>query len=145
MRKLLILCLLVVGVSSCGYSSLYYWGGVYDDATRYEHLAYKNYRTQTPESICALICMYEDVVNNPGGVRALPPPGVCAEYGYLLLMPESASVFAKHATAKQKRTFSSSDYSTSFQEKGKEMLQKELDLYPESAMFIGPLVKKLCK
>ena len=146
MKKLLILAVAALGLTSCGMTtSLYYWGGTQNEATVYEHLAYKNYDKQTPESICKLICMYEDVVTYPGGTRRMPPPGICAEYGYLLLIPENAAIFAEHATAMQKRTFASGDYASLFPEKGKEMLQKEIELYPESAKFIAPLIERLCK
>ena len=89
--------------------------------------------------------MYEDIVSNPGGMRKMPPPGICAEYGYMLLIPENANIFAEHATSMQKRTFDSGDYATFFPEKGKELLQKEIELYPESAKFITPLIERLCK
>ena len=146
LKNLLILSLVAFGLTSCGFMSpLYYWGGTQNGATTYENLAYKNYDKQTPESLCKLICMYEDVVSNPGGTRMVPPPGICAEYGYMLLIPENAAIFAEHATAMQKRTFSSSDYSSLFPKKGKELLQKEIELYPESAKFIAPLIERLCK
>ena len=144
MKKLVILLLVTFCLASCG-SSLYYWGGDYSGATTYEQLAYKNYDKQTPESICKLICMYEDVVTNPGGTRKVPPPGICAEYGYMLLVPENAEIFAKHATSTQKRTFNTTEYSTMFPEKGKQLMLKEIELYPESAKFIGPLIERLCK
>ena len=89
--------------------------------------------------------MYEDIVTHPGGMRRMPPPGICAEYGYMLLIPENAETFAKYATSMQKRTFASSDYASFFPEKGKEMLMKEIELYPESAKFIAPLIERLCK
>ena len=146
MRKLLILSLVTFCLTSCGLtSSLYYWGGEQNGATTYENLAYKNYNKQTPESLCKLICMYEDIVSCPGGMRRMPPPGICAEYGYMLLIPENAAIFAEHATAMQRKTFASGDYASFFPQKGKEMLQKEIELYPESAIFIAPLMKKLCK
>ena len=146
MKKLLILSLATFCLTSCGLtSSLYYWGGEQNGATTYENLAYKNYHKQTPESLCMLICMYEDIVSNPGGTRRMPPPGICAEYGYMLLIPENATIFAEHATAMQKRTFDSGDYASFFPEKGKEMMQMEIALYPESAKFIGPLIERLCK
>ena len=113
-------------------------------ATEYEHLAYKNYDKQTPESICKLICIYEEIVTYPGGSRKVPPPGICAEYGYMLLIPENAEIFAKHATSMQKRTFSSTEYTTLFPEKGKQLMLKEIELYPESAKFIAPLIERLC-
>ena len=62
-----------------------------------------------------------------------------------LLIPENAEIFAKHATAMQKRTFDSSEYATFFPEKGKQLMLKEIELYPESAKFIAPLVERLCK
>jgi hypothetical protein len=146
MKRILILALASVALTSCGISSsLYYWCGMQNEVTAYENLAYKNYDKQTPESLCKLICMYEDIVSNPGGLRRMPPPGICAEYGYMLLIPENAAIFAEHATAMQKRMFASGDYASFFPEKGKEMLQKEIELYPESAKFIAPLIERLCK
>ena len=146
MKNMLILVLVSFALISCGISSsLYYWGGEQNGTTTYENLAYKNYDKQTPESLCKLICMYEDIVSTPGGTRMRPPPGICAEYGYMLLIPENAAIFAEHATAMQRRTFASGDYASFFPQKGKEMLQKEIELYPESAKFIAPLIERLCK
>ena len=146
MKNMLILVLVSFALISCGISSsLYYWGGEQNGTTTYENLAYKNYDKQTPESLCKLICMYEDIVSTPGGTRKMPPPGICAEYGYMLLIPENAAIFAEHATSMQKRIFASGDYASLFPQKGKEMLQKEIELYPESAKFIAPLMERLCK
>ena len=111
--------------------------------TRYEQLAYRNYDKQTPESICALVVLYEDMVSHPGGVRKTVPPGICAEYGFLLLQEGTAATFEQHATRKQKRAFRSEDYGALFAARGEEMLKKEMELYPESAKFIGPLLKRL--
>lgn len=144
MRKLFILVLVAFCLTSCG-TSLYYWGGTVNGATEYEHLAYRNYSKQTPESICKLICMYEEIVTYPGGSRKVPPPGICAEYGYMLLKPETAGIFANHATSMQKKTFSSSEYETFFPERGKQLMLKEIELYPESAKFIAPLIERLSK
>ena len=111
MKRLLILAVVSFSLASCGLtSSLYYWGGAQNGTTTYENLAYRHYDKHTPESICRLICMYEDIVTHPGGMRRMPPPGICAEYGYMLLIPENAETFAKYATSMQKRTFASSDY-----------------------------------
>ena len=146
MKRILTLTLVSIVLTSCGMStSLYYWGGAQNGTTAYENLVYQSYDKQTPESICRLICMYEDIVSNPGGTRSMPPPGICAEYGYMLLIPESATIFAEYATAMQRRTFTSGDYASFFPEKGKEMLQKEIELYPESVKFIAPLIERLCK
>ena len=146
MKKLLLLSIVTVCLTSCGVTpSLYYWGEMQYGATAYEDLTYRNYDIQTPESICNLICLYEDMVRHPGGTRKMLPPGMCAEYGYMLLVPENAAIFASHATPTQKQMFASKDYASFFQKRGKELLQKEMKLYPESAKFIAPLIERLCK
>ncbi len=146
MKRILISAIISLCLTSCGVSpTLYYWGGTRAGATMYEHLAYKRYDKQTPESICSLICMYEDMVTNPGGARMTIPPGICAEYGYLLLIPENAEIFAKYATAAQKKIFRAKDYAAFFPEKGKELMLKEIELYPESALFLKPLIERLSK
>ncbi len=145
-------CIAIVGIvaatclTSCGTAStLYYWGGTQNGTTAYENLAYQSYDKQTPASICNLVAVYERMVSNPGGIRRVPPPGICAEYGYLLLQPETASTFLENASPSQKRLFKTDDYGVLFPEKGKEMLEKEIEYYPESAQFIEPLIKKLAR
>lgn len=151
MRNIVILLVSVLLLASCGSisslstSSLYYWGGTQNGTTTYENLAYKDYKVQTPKVLCALICTYEDMVTNHGGTRQVPPPGICAEYGYLLLQPATAEMFAENATAKQKIIFDSSNYEALFSERGKQMLQKELEYYPESKQFIEPLLKRFAQ
>ena len=141
MKRLLLILSLVLLCSACTSTRLYYWGSN-GETTLYEELAYQHYDKQTPESICKLVCLYEDMTLNPGGTRMAIPPGICAEYGFLLLQPETANIFATNATKRQKKMFSSSNYSVLFAEKGIQMLEKEMTLYPESATFITPLLKK---
>ena len=148
MRRFLILVSVISSVfmlSSCGVSnpSLYNWGGSWRNNLRYDLLAYKDYKSQTPEAICDLICVYEEMVSSPSGVRQVPPPGICAEYGYLLLLPDTASIFEEKASAEQKRCFDGTEYAVMFTAKGKQLLQKEMELYPESRKFIEPLMRKL--
>lgn len=146
MRRMIVLAMSVAFLSSCGITnSLYYWGGAQNGTTAYENLAYQSYDKQTPQSICNLVAVYENMVTKPGGTRGVPPPGICAEYGYLLLQPETAVAFTDNATYSQKRLFDTEDYSALFLERGKEMLEKEIEYYPESVKFIEPLIKKLAK
>lgn len=134
---------------SCAPTQLYYWGGYYNSGkgvfSLYEHRAYTFYEKHSPESICELVCLYADMVNKPGGARNTVPPGIYAEYGYLLLQPETAEAFEEHATNRQKKVFGYSDYSTSFYELGIALMQKEIELYPEAEKFIAPLIKKLSR
>ena len=142
MKKLIVLLGVTLAFSSCSVNSdLYNWGrhSSNKNASEYESLVYDNYHKQTPESVCALLCQYEYMTSNPGGERGVVPPGICAEYGYLLLNPDSQETFNEHATKKQKETMGSVG---SFKEKGLKMLQLEIELYPESATFIAPLIKK---
>lgn len=144
MNRLIISVILATVMTSCVTTqSLYWWGGASGDASKYESLAYQFYDKQTPKTICDLVATYEKMVSNPTGSRRMPPPGICAEYGYLLLQPETATAFMNNDSYGQKRLFKSSNYDALFQERGKEMLQKEVMLYPESAVFILPLIKKL--
>ncbi|MCR5351446.1 MAG: DUF4810 domain-containing protein [Bacteroidales bacterium] len=145
MRKLILAALSLIVLSSCGVTNpdLYYWGGKQSGATAYEVRAYRSYDKQTPKSLCDLVAVYEKIIEHPGGTRQVPPPGICAEYGYLLLRPETATTFLENATDAQRQLFGSTDYTVLFRERGKEMLQREVELYPESATFILPLIKKL--
>ena len=148
MKKVLIFLAAALTLSSCGImqsSALYYWGGTQNETTVYEDLTYKDYKKQTPEAVCKLVCAYEDMVSHPGGVRKMPPPGICAEYGYLLLQPSTAEYFTSKATDYQKKAFDRNDFAAFFPERGKEMFQKELEYYPESRQFIEPLLKKLAR
>lgn len=143
MKRILLVFISVLFVTSCATPKMYYWGGVKNGVSKYEELAYRSYDRQTPESICDLIVLYEDMINNYGGTRNTIPPGICAEYGYILLQETTAEYFEKHAKNKQKKIFKTNDYSTLFSEKGIQMLQKEMELYPESEKFITPLLNRM--
>jgi hypothetical protein len=146
MKKLIFVFFAVLLLSSCATSNaLYNWGGVSGGTTAYEKLAYQSYDKQTPKSLCNLLIIYESMVTHPGGSRQVPPPGICAEYGYLLLQPETATTFMNNASASQKQVFASTDYDVLFRERGEEMLKKEIEYYPESARFIEPLIKRLAR
>lgn len=135
----------VLLLSSCGPTSqiLYNWGGETDGVTQYERLSYRSSAKQTPESICSLLVLYEDMVSRPGGYRQVPPPGICAEYAWLLAQPETAAAFAEHATSRQKAALG---YATSqFMDRSRELFEMEMRYYPESVKFIKPLAERLFK
>lgn len=145
MRKALLLAAAVLILASCETprKALYYWGGTAGNCSVYEDLTYKNYKKQTPESLCNLLCAYEAMVNSPGGQRQVPPPGICAEYGYLLLLPETATHFENNATKAQREVFGSTDLVILFREKGESLFKREIELYPESAKFLKPILERL--
>lgn len=144
MRNIILTLFSIICIYSCSVpTNLYYWGKVTNDTSVYENLAYRTYDKQTPKSICDLICAYEDMINNPGGIRKMPPPGICAEYGYLLLKPETVSIFNDNASSRQRKVFKTDNLAAHFNEYGKELLSMEIQLYPESEKFIKPLLEKL--
>ncbi len=98
-------------ISSCGSGDvLYNWKG-YDDAV------YSYTKNSTEQSVENLIKIYRKLIQNSGGTRRVPPPGVCADYGYLLIKKGEI-------------------------EKGRELLVKETQLYPESKPFIDRILKR---
>ena len=81
MKRILIFLAAGLLLSACGPTGqvLYYWGGGLDNTTEYERRAYRLSARQTPESTCEMLLMYEKLVTHPGGLRQVPPPGICAE------------------------------------------------------------------
>ena len=149
MRLRLIPVILAAGLllSACGPVSgvLYNWGSgsTFDGATEYERYAYRSSARQSPESTCAMLVMYEKLVSHPGGTRQVPPPGICAEYAWLLVQPETAATFAQYATSRQKATYAFSDYDAGFRERSRELFEMEMRYYPESIVFLKPVAERL--
>lgn len=111
MRKYLFVALISIFAVSCvSTKPLYNWKG-YDDAV------YAYTKASDEKSNENLIKIYTKLIKNSGGTRQVPPPGVCADYGYLLI--------------KKGET-----------EKGKELLTRETILYPESKVFIDRILKR---
>ena len=102
----------VAGVcASCSSNSqLYNWKG-------YEQAVYAYTQTPDEQNLEKLLTVYDRLLHAPGGVRMVPPPGVCADYGYLLLMNGKT-------------------------DEGKALLEQETVLYPESKKFIDRILKR---
>ncbi len=114
MRKLLIAVGCVIAFASCGTEkSLYSW---YDsqDAT------YTYTKRGTDELLTKAMAQYKKVIEKQKGVRKTVPPGVNAEYGYLL-------------------------YKSGKKEEGLALLKAEINAYPESETFISRIIKQLEK
>ena len=111
MRKYIVIAVIsIVAVSCAPTKPLYNWKG-YDDAV------YAYTKASDEKSNENLIKIYEKLIKNSGGSRQVPPPGVCADYGYLLVKRGEIV-------------------------KGKELLTKETILYPESKQFIDRILKR---
>ena len=145
MRRSLVLLVVVLCFTSCGTTSLYYWGDSMQGTSAYEALSYKRTHKESPKAICRVIEMYEHLLAYPGGSRQVPPPGICAEYAYMLLQPEIMNTFNSSATSYQKRAFNESSYGNNPTNKAIKLFEQEITLYPESAQFILPLLNRLKK
>ena len=78
MKKIIIAALGVIALSSCNsQQSLYSW---YDS----EHATYVYTKRNTEETLEKAMAQYKKVIANQNGLRKTVPPGVNAEYGYLL-------------------------------------------------------------
>jgi len=98
-------------LTSCSMpKTLYSWGN-YDD-TSYKYL--KNGDEKSTEQ---LIETYKQLIEKQTGTRKTVPPGIYADYGFILLQ-------------------------TGKTEEGKAMLEKEIALYPESKVFIDQILNK---
>ena len=96
-------------LTSCATQTLYSWGN-YDDTS------YKYLKNSDEKSTQALMKTYQQLIEKQTGTRKTVPPGVYADYGFLLLQANKTA-------------------------EGKEMLQKEIELYPESKVFIERILK----
>lgn len=86
----------------------------------YEDMTYKYSKRQTDELQVKVLEQYKKVMDHQKGVRGVVPPGLYAEYGFLL-------------------------YKTGKQAEGIEFLKKEISLYPESETYISRIIKQLEK
>lgn len=110
MRKYVSFALLALVLTSCGGSQkLYDWGD-------YDKSSYRYLKNADEESKQELLEDYQEIIDKQKGTRQTVPPGICADYGYLLLQKGEVA-------------------------KGKEMLKKEVALYPESKIFVSRILK----
>lgn len=114
MRKSLILFLfpLALAATSCTTSTktLYYWGD-------YTEASYDYYKKQTPEDTEDLLGSFEKMMARVDkGSRKMMPPGMCAEYGFLLIQNGK-------------------------KEEGLALLKKETEMYPQSKKFVERIIK----
>jgi hypothetical protein len=114
MKKVIFLAVSVFLVLSCTTQKpLYTWAN-------YEVTSYNYLKNSDEKSTQELIETYKQIIEKQKGSRGMVPPGVYADYGFLLLQANKT-------------------------EEGKAMLLKEISLYPEAQVFIDRILKKLEK
>lgn len=114
MKKLLFAVVCVTTMVSCQTERpLYSW---YDS----EDATYTYTKRRTEESLTKAMAQYKMVIERQRGERKVVPPGVNAEYGFLL-------------------------YKAGKKEEGLALLRAEITAYPESKKFISRIIKQLEK
>ncbi|MBQ6062787.1 MAG: DUF4810 domain-containing protein [Prevotella sp.] len=114
MKKNVILAVCIMAMASCQtQQSLYSW---YDS----ENATYTYTKRSTEETLTFAMAQYEKVISMQKGLRKSVPPGVNAEYGFLL-------------------------YKAGKKEEGLTLLRAEIKAYPESEKFISRIINQLEK
>lgn len=100
---------ILLALASCSPKGLYTWSN-YDD-TSYNYL-----KNRDDKSMKELIESYQKIISRQHGTRNTVPPGIYADYGFILIQSGKA-------------------------EEGVKMLKMEVSLYPESAKFVNNIIK----
>jgi hypothetical protein len=115
MKRVFFFAAVVTLFASCDTprAAMYSW---YDS----EDATYQYTKRNTEERLNAAMAQYELVVKQQKGTRQVVPPGINAEYGFLLCKAGK-------------------------NEEGLVLLNEEMRLYPESEKYISRIVKQLKK
>ena len=114
MRKYFIAAVCMMALASCQtQQDLYSW---YDS----EDATYQYTKRLTDDKLETAMEQYKKVITKQKGLRGVVPPGVNAEYGYLL-------------------------YKAGNKEEGLALLRAEITAYPESEKFISRIINQLEK
>jgi hypothetical protein len=103
-RIALVLFAVLLFMGCATQETLYTWNN-------YEVTSYNYLKNTDEKSTQELIETYKKIIKKQQGKRGIVPPGIYADYGFLLLQTDK-------------------------KEEGMAMLQKEVELYPESRVFI---------
>ncbi|MDR3297346.1 MAG: DUF4810 domain-containing protein [Prevotellaceae bacterium] len=104
------ICAALCLASSCSTQKpLYSWD-------KYNNASYSYLKNSDEAALQELIKTYQKIIAKQTGSRGVVPPGIYADYGFLLLQADKIS-------------------------EGKAMLLKELELYPESKVFVDRILK----
>tara|TARA_B100000768_G_C10983312_1_gene250797 strand:+ start:181 stop:522 length:342 start_codon:yes stop_codon:yes gene_type:complete len=110
MKNYIYMLVIAVALSSCGSSKkLYSWN-------KYEQASYSYLKKADEKSTNKIIKEYKKIINEQKGIRKSIPPGMCADYGFLLIQKGNKA-------------------------DGIANLKKEIALYPESKVFIDRILK----
>jgi len=110
MKKIIFISITVLLLASCTIQKpLYSWD-------KYEITSYNYLKNSDEKSTQELIETYQKIIEKQKGSRGVVPPGIYADYGFILLQANKT-------------------------EEGKALLLKEIALYPESKIIIDRILK----
>jgi len=99
-------------VLSCAtQKTLYNWGN-------YQEVSYQYMKSSNEQDLEKLLARYQYLIDNQKAGRQVAPPGMYADYGFLLV--------------KKGRV-----------EEGLKLMKMEVALYPESAVFVEGIIKRI--
>lgn len=114
MKNLLLTALVVISVTSCTTTkTMYSWHN-------YEDVTYQYSKRRTSELKEKVLEQYQKLAEKQKGTRGVVPPGLYAEYSYMLYMEGK-------------------------KDEGLKFLNEEIKLYPESEKYISRIIKQLEK
>ena len=114
MKNLFFIAFSTFVLASCGSpKTLYSW---YD----YEDATYQYSKRPTDELRVKVLEQYQKMAGKQKGLRGVVPPGLYAEYGYLLCKAGK-------------------------KEEGLSFLKQEMQLYPEAESYVSRIIKQLEK
>ncbi len=114
MKKVILFLFTIALAASCTTQKpLYSWAN-------YNTASYDYLKNSDEKSTKELMDAYQTIIDKQKGARGVVPPGVYADYGFLLLQANKTK-------------------------EGKEMLAREVTLYPESKIFIDRILKMIEK
>lgn len=114
MRNLLIVGFVAILLTSCSTNeNLYSW-------YNYDNITYEYNKKRTDNLQVKMLEEYEKIIQKQKGSRGVVPPGLYAEYGYML-------------------------YKSGKQKEGLSFMRQEIKRYPESEIYISRIIKQLEK
>lgn len=87
---------------------------------KYQHASYNYLKKADEKSLNKIMEQYQKIIKKQKGTRKVTPPGMLADYGFFLIQRGDLKA-------------------------GKENLNKEILLYPESKIFIDRILKLIEK
>ncbi len=114
MKKLIVAMVVALMLGSCSSTSTLYSWYDYEDAT------YQYNKKRTDELKVKVLEQYKKLTEKQKGKRGVVPPGLYAEYGYML-------------------------YMSGKKDEGLSFLKQEIAQYPESEKYISRIIKQLEK